>query len=508
MPNYPATPYNDRWTVPRYGDPSNTLIDGLGGFDSLDFDRLLLSRFSITLDDTSGFIQIDSVSGASSIFHLKLKNVEMLTFNGGRDVVNLITLFADTTAPEITGFSPTDGATDVATDSNIIVSFNEPLSMANGAISLLDHSGLTVENFSATSLRISGTQLIIDPALELSYGQRYTLSIAPGAVMDSSGNSYQGYAGYEFTTRDNTAPVALPAQFVLQEDSIIDATLPPGSDAEFQTLSYALADIPSHGGIVFNTDGSFSYTPTSEYSGSDSFSYTVFDGEMISSATTVTLSITPVLDRIMGTSTADILTGNLDGDILQGGAGDDILDGRGGLDFGIFNGVRNNYEILNTNGELIITDTLGSDGTDILSNIERLIFSDQGIAFDLNGNAGSAAELLGLLLGAGGVYNKEYMGIALDLLDNGMSYEQLMTLAFNELLGPDPAHRAVVELAYSNIADASTNIEAIAQFTSQLDDGDYTIGEFGVMAAQSELNHTNIGLTGLAETGIAYLLVV
>jgi len=124
MATYRATEGNDRWTVPRYGDPSNTLIDGLGGTDVLGFDRLPRSRFLITQDTANGYIKIDSVSGASSTYHLRLKNVEVLTFNSGRDVLNLETLFADNTAPTVTAFRPatTDAA---ALDTNIVINFSE-----------------------------------------------------------------------------------------------------------------------------------------------------------------------------------------------------------------------------------------------------------------------------------------------------------------------------------------------------------------------------------------------
>src|SRR6266851_6357939 len=46
-------------------------------------------------------------------------------------------------------------------------------------------------------------------------------------------------------------------------------------------LSYALAQGASHGTAVVNADGTFSYTPTAGYSGSDSFSYRVTDGRSV-----------------------------------------------------------------------------------------------------------------------------------------------------------------------------------------------------------------------------------
>ncbi|GAB4147091.1 MAG: hypothetical protein OHK0017_08390 [Patescibacteria group bacterium] len=47
------------------------------------------------------------------------------------------------------------------------------------------------------------------------------------------------------------------------------------SDSKNESLSIISATPPSHGGIVVNLDGTITYTPTSTYSGSDSFTYTI-----------------------------------------------------------------------------------------------------------------------------------------------------------------------------------------------------------------------------------------
>jgi hypothetical protein len=49
---------------------------------------------------------------------------------------------------------------------------------------------------------------------------------------------------------------------------------------------------PSHGTLQLNLDGSFTYTPNTNYYGTDSFQYEVFDGTSYSSPATVTLTVT------------------------------------------------------------------------------------------------------------------------------------------------------------------------------------------------------------------------
>ena len=63
---------------------------------------------------------------------------------------------ADTTAPTVTTFSPSDGATGVATSSNIVLSFSEPIAGGIGSLLLKTAAGATVETFDpATSNRLT-----------------------------------------------------------------------------------------------------------------------------------------------------------------------------------------------------------------------------------------------------------------------------------------------------------------------------------------------------------------
>jgi hypothetical protein len=52
-----------------------------------------------------------------------------------------------------------------------------------------------------------------------------------------------------------------------------------------------LAAGPSHGALTLNADGSFTYTPSYGFSGSDSFTYNASDGTNLSNTATVTLDI-------------------------------------------------------------------------------------------------------------------------------------------------------------------------------------------------------------------------
>ncbi|XQF94414.1 Ig-like domain-containing protein (plasmid) [Pseudoalteromonas espejiana] len=75
----------------------------------------------------------------------------------------------------------------------------------------------------------------------------------------------------------NTAPSASDAMLTTQTEVAINDTL-IATDADGDSLTYALTTEPTLGTVVVNSDGSFTYTPNKEATGSDSFMFGVSDG--------------------------------------------------------------------------------------------------------------------------------------------------------------------------------------------------------------------------------------
>jgi large repetitive protein len=100
---------------------------------------------------------------------------------------------------------------------------------------------------------------------------------------------------------ENRPPVAVNDSYNTLEDTLLSIAAPGvlgnDSDPDGDPISAQLVSGPSHGSLTLNANGSFSYTPTANYNGSDSFSYNAFDGQVASaSPATVTIAITPVND--------------------------------------------------------------------------------------------------------------------------------------------------------------------------------------------------------------------
>jgi serralysin len=101
---------------------------------------------------------------------------------------------------------------------------------------------------------------------------------------------------------------------------------------------------------------------------------------------------------LAGTSAANTLTGGTANDILEGDGGNDVLNGGAGTDTAFYNGARSAYTLTRTG--TTSWNVSGAEGTDALSNIELLRFTDAtvtlatGVVTMTASTAGTAAFAL------------------------------------------------------------------------------------------------------------------
>jgi VCBS repeat-containing protein len=94
----------------------------------------------------------------------------------------------------------------------------------------------------------------------------------------------------------NVAPVAVDDTYNVDQDETL-TVLAPGvlgndTDGNNDPLTAVLGNPVSHGTLTLNTDGSFTYTPTTGFSGTDSFTYQANDGSINSNMAAVTVTVT------------------------------------------------------------------------------------------------------------------------------------------------------------------------------------------------------------------------
>ena len=84
-------------------------------------------------------------------------------------------------------------------------------------------------------------------------------------------------------------------------------------------------------------------------------------------------------DSIVGSAGADVIIAYAGNDQIRGGAGNDTVDGGLGTDTLLYSNAASKYEIVATGPSLTVRDRTGVDGTDTLSNVEILTFSNISI---------------------------------------------------------------------------------------------------------------------------------
>ncbi len=115
-------------------------------------------------------------------------------------------------------------------------------------------------------------------------------------IMDDNGGSDTATVKI-FVPQTNVAPTAADDAAQTQEDQPVTIdVLSNDSDPDGDALTILSFDPPTNGTVVRNADGTFSYTPNADFSGTDTFAYTVSDGNGGTSTATVTVVVAPVND--------------------------------------------------------------------------------------------------------------------------------------------------------------------------------------------------------------------
>ncbi|MBM4035010.1 MAG: tandem-95 repeat protein, partial [Planctomycetes bacterium] len=170
----------------------------------------------------------------------------------------------------------------------------------------------------------------------------------------STGNSVPTAADDAYTTNEDT-PLSVPAPGVLGNDT----------DPESDPLSAILVAPPAHGSVTLNANGSFTYTPTANYHGPDSFTYKASDGWAESNVATVGLIVGSVNDPPIASSDAYQTNQNQALNVAAPGVLANDTDADGDTLTAILDAVPAHGSVtLNANGSFTYTPTTGYSGTD------------------------------------------------------------------------------------------------------------------------------------------------
>ncbi|HWI84496.1 M10 family metallopeptidase [Ramlibacter sp.] len=214
----------------------------------------------------------------------------------------------------------------------------------------------------------------------------------------------------------------------------------------------------------------------------------------------LSIDFSTVVERFVGTPYSDTVTGNDANNTFVLGTGANVADGGVGLDLAVYAGTRGAYQAAASGSGIRVT---GSNVSDTLTSVERLAFADGKLAFDIGGNAGLTAKIIGAVFGPQNVAaHPDYVSVGLGDLDAGMSYADLMSIAINYQLGASHSNEQLVNLLYTNVAGVAPTAEQAAPYLAELYSGARTQAGLGIYAADLDLNVQHVNLAGLAQTGL------
>ena len=210
------------------------------------------------------------------------------------------------------------GGTAVGTVTVTVTSVNDaPVAVAD-SFSTTENVALTVAapGVLANDTDVDGDTLSATLVTSTAHG---TLALAAnGGFVYTPTASFFGADAFSYKASDGTltsgivtvtinvaqtehAPVAVADAYTTAEDTALTVAAATGvlandTDADSDPLTAVLVATTTHGTLSLAATGSFTYTPTANFHGADSFTYKANDGQLDSSVVTVSLTITSVND--------------------------------------------------------------------------------------------------------------------------------------------------------------------------------------------------------------------
>jgi hypothetical protein len=478
------------------GGQGNDWIDGGKGIDTA---VLAGRRVDYELSNSYGKVYLEGRDGAAGFD--TLVNIERLQFADQLLVLSPAVLAADVVL-SVDEDSPLSAQLPSPTDTDrSAVSYKIAAPPAHGTATLTAQGALTYM-----------------PSADY-YGPDAVVFDITGAA---GSNRYEAYVNV--APVNDAAPVGRSGDYLAMSGVTLQSKLPVATDIDHDVLSYSLVADPAHGSAAVAGPGDFSYQPKAGFVGNDSFGFAVSDGMGGSATYSANVTVLAISQLFKGSAQVDnlvagpgadgyvLLAGN---DRVTGGAGDDVIDGGDGMDTAVYAGKRVNFSVASNGSWWTVVDKSGGEGSDRLTGIERLQFADRSVALDLDGSShgGQTAQIVHALFGNATLKVAEYNGYGVALLDQGMSYADLVAMAvgtdaFWSLAGDLARHSntAFVKAVYRNVMGVDAPAGDLSYFVGLLDSGAFTQASLGVLACQTAFNTGSADLVGLASLGLDYIV--
>ena len=307
-------------------DYAVTFSEAVTGVDSTDFTVTTVtgdatgavSSEPTTSDNIAYTVTVSSVTGDGTLrldvnsSGTGIQNGALEALDGGYTSGEEYTI--DNTAPAVVSVSsPTpDGTWGAGASIAITVTFDDVVTVdtGGGTPSLLLDMDQTDRAFSygggggTNTLSFTNTVQQGDNTGDLDYVSENALSLNGGTIRDAVGNDATltlptpGAANSLSANKDivivtNQTPVADDQTVSVTEDESVAITL-TASDGDNDPLAYTVGGVSN--GALTGTAPNLTYTPTADYAGVDSITFTVNDGTVDSADGTVSITVNAVND--------------------------------------------------------------------------------------------------------------------------------------------------------------------------------------------------------------------
>jgi hypothetical protein len=203
--------------------------------------------------------------------------------------------------------------------------------------------------------------------------------------------------------------------------------------------------------------------------------------------------------------TLQAVAGGSGDDRLAGSARDEAFDGGAGIDSVSFTGARSQYLVVHGATGWNARDLTGAQGSDVLANVERLLFADGALALDIEGQAGSLYRLYQAAFDR--KPDAAGMGWWLGQVDHGtalldVAAQLVHSNEFVQKYGAQMDNAAYVGQLYQNVLHRAGDSAGTAFWRGALDAG---MTREAVLAQFADSGENVAQVVGSIQNGIAYV---
>ena len=282
---------------------------------TVDFGETVTGFVSGDLSVTNGSVT-EFIDSSNGLFELTVEaasdgevTIEMLAgvaedeAGNASEAVDPLVVAFDGSGPVLQGSVPAAGASDVPYQSDLALTFDEPVFAGTGELVVQDATdGVEHTRLAITDAQVSFDDAQVSITLDdvLIPTHEYYVTFAANSLEDEAGNGWAGIVNdtaFRFTVA-NQAPEADNDSATLDQDTRLALDVLANDLDEEGRLNPASVRVlaqPAHGRVSVETStGAVTYEPEPGYTGPDSFTYVVedeFGGE--SNAATVSLNVEP-----------------------------------------------------------------------------------------------------------------------------------------------------------------------------------------------------------------------